>query len=87
MLNIPVTPVSSLHRAVEFGKQSGLKYVYCGNVPGDHGENTHCSHCGNLLIERYGFTVVSINLKGNKCSKCGTQLDGVLNETQVSETQ
>jgi pyruvate formate lyase activating enzyme len=77
MLNVPVTPVSSLHRAVEIGKQSGLKYVYSGNVPGDEGENTRCFQCGNLLIERYGFKVVSINLKGNKCSKCGMELEGV----------
>ncbi len=86
MLNVPVTPVSSLHKAVEIGKQAGLKYVYSGNVPGDEGENTYCFHCGNLLIERYGFKVVKINLSGNKCSKCGTELDGVFNETQVSET-
>jgi pyruvate formate lyase activating enzyme len=87
MMNIPITSISSLHRAVEIGKQSGLKYVYSGNVPGDEGENTHCSHCGNLLIERYGFKVVSINLKGNKCSKCGTELEGVFSETQVAGTK
>jgi pyruvate formate lyase activating enzyme len=77
MLNVPVTPVSSLHQAVEIGKQAGLKYVYSGNVPGDDGENTYCFHCGNLLIGRYGFQIKSINLKGNKCSKCGTKLDGI----------
>jgi len=87
MLNVPVTSISSLHKAVEIGKQAGLKYVYSGNVPGDEGENTHCFHCGNLLIERCGFKVVSINLTGNKCSKCGTQLDGVYNETQVAGTK
>jgi len=87
MLNVPVTPVSSLHRAVEIGKQAGLKYVYSGNVPGDEGENTHCFHCGNLLIERNGFKVVCINLKGNQCSKCGTKLDGVFSETQVAGTK
>jgi pyruvate formate lyase activating enzyme len=86
MLNVPVTPVSSLHKAVEIGKQAGLKYVYSGNVPGDEGENTYCFQCGNLLIERYGFKVVKINLSGNKCNKCGTELDGVFNETQASET-
>jgi len=86
MLNVPVTSISSLHRAVEIGKQAGLKYVYSGNVPGDEGENTHCFHCGNLLIERYGFKVVKINLAGNKCCKCGTELEGVFNETQVSGT-
>src|SRR5664280_54213 len=77
MLNVPVTPLSSLHRAVEIGKQSGLKYVYSGNVPGNDGENTKCFNCGNLFIERYGFKIVSINLTGNKCSKCGTELEGV----------
>jgi pyruvate formate lyase activating enzyme len=77
MMNVPATSISSLHRAVEIGKQSGLKYVYSGNVPGDEGEHTHCSHCGNLLIERYGFRIASINLAGNKCSKCGTELEGV----------
>jgi pyruvate formate lyase activating enzyme len=81
MLNVPVTSVSSLHRAVEIGKQSGLKYVYSGNVPGDEGENTYCFHCGNLLIERYGFQIKSINLKENKCTKCGTELEGLFSET------
>jgi len=87
MLNIPVTPVSSLHRAVEIGKHAGLKYVYSGNVPGDNGENTYCFHCGNLLIERYGFQIISINLKGNKCNRCGTELEGVFSETQVAGTK
>ena len=86
MQNLPATPIATLHRAVEIGKQAGLKYVYSGNVPGDKGENTYCFNCGNLLIERYGFRIVSINLKGNKCPKCGTQLEGIFNETQVSET-
>jgi pyruvate formate lyase activating enzyme len=87
MQNVPATPVSSLHRAVEIGKQSGLKYVYSGNVPGDEGENTYCFHCGNLLIERYGFKIVSMNLKENKCSNCGTELEGVFSETQVAGTK
>jgi pyruvate formate lyase activating enzyme len=77
MMNVPVTPVSSLHRAVEIGKQKGLKYVYSGNVPGDEGEDTHCFQCGNILIKRYSFKVVKINLVGNKCNKCGTELEGV----------
>lgn len=77
MQNLPATPVASLHRAVEIGKQAGLKYVYSGNVPGDDGENTYCFNCGNLLIERYGFRIVGNNLKGNKCNKCGTVLEGL----------
>lgn len=77
MQNLPVTPVSSLHSAVQIGKSAGLKYVYSGNVPGDEGENTYCFNCGKLLIERFGFKIISMNLQGNKCPKCATPLDGI----------
>jgi pyruvate formate lyase activating enzyme len=77
MLDKPATPVSSLHRAVEIGRQAGLKYVYSGNVPGDEGESTYCFNCRNRLIERYGFQIISTDLNVNKCNRCGTVLDGV----------
>lgn len=83
MQEVPVTPLTSLHRAAQIGKDAGLKYVYSGNVPGDQGENTYCFKCGNLLIERYGFRIVSMNLKGNQCPKCTTELDGVFSGTRV----
>ncbi len=75
--DLPPTPLSSLHRAAQIGKQAGLKYVYCGNVPGDDGENTYCFNCRQLLIERYGFSIAGVNLIGNKCSVCNTVLEGV----------
>jgi len=75
--DLPPTPLSSLHRATKIGKQAGLKYVYCGNVPGDDGENTYCFKCRHLLIERYGFRVSGVNLIGNKCANCGTMLEGI----------
>lgn len=77
MLHTSATPVSSLHRACEIGKQAGLKYVYSGNVPGDAGESTYCFHCGNCLIERHGFRVINVNLKENKCNRCGMKLEGI----------
>jgi pyruvate formate lyase activating enzyme len=77
MMDLPVTPIASLHRAAQIGREAGLKYIYSGNVPGDEGENTYCFNCGNLLIERYGFKIVSINLKDNQCSKCNTVLEGI----------
>ncbi len=77
MLNIPVTPVASLHRAREIGLLAGLKYVYSGNVPGEKGENTYCFSCGNCLVERYGFRVINVNLNDNKCNRCGTELEGI----------
>ena len=77
MLDVPVTPLTSLHRAVEIGKRLGLKYVYSGNVPGDEGESTYCSNCHNRLIHRRGYTIISSSLTGAKCSKCKTELEGV----------
>jgi pyruvate formate lyase activating enzyme len=77
MLHTPVTPVSALERAREIGKRAGLKYVYSGNVPGDEGETTYCVQCSSRLIERYGFRIVNNNLKGNKCHRCGTELEGI----------
>ena len=79
MLNLPVTPVASLHRAREIGLLAGLKYVYNGNVPGEEGENTYCCSCGNCLIERYGFRVIKKNLNDNKCARCSTELEGIFN--------
>jgi pyruvate formate lyase activating enzyme len=77
MHSVPVTPLASLHRAVEIGKLQGLKYVYSGNVPGDDSESTYCSKCCDRLIERHGYNVVGTNLMVNKCSKCGTELEGI----------
>jgi len=77
MVDLPPTPVSSIHRAAEIGKDSGLKYVYSGNIPGDKGENSLCSRCGELLIERHGFYIEKISLKGKNCPRCDTPFDGI----------
>ena len=78
MQNLPPTAVASIGRAAEIGKASGLKYVYSGNVPGNEGEDTLCSQCGEHLIDRYGFSIERLNLKGTHCPRCGTALDGIL---------
>ena len=78
IVDLPPTPVETIHRAAKIGKEVGLKYVYSGNVPGDVGENTHCYNCGNLLIDRYGFTIKSINLQESRCPRCDTPLDGIV---------
>ncbi|MCK9363735.1 MAG: AmmeMemoRadiSam system radical SAM enzyme [Syntrophales bacterium] len=77
MADTPATPSAEIHRAVETGKSAGLKYVYSGNLPGDSGENTLCSGCGNLLIARYGFSIERNDLQGTACPACGALLDGI----------
>jgi pyruvate formate lyase activating enzyme len=74
------TPVKSIQRAMEIGQAAGLKYVYSGNVSGQGGESTQCGTCGNLLIGRQGYFITANNLKGSKCSRCGTVLAGIFSD-------
>lgn len=77
LLDKPRTPLATLQKAREIGKRAGLKYVYEGNVPGRGGENTYCPSCGELQIERIGYTLSLIKMKGSKCSNCGATIDGI----------
>jgi pyruvate formate lyase activating enzyme len=73
------TTAEDLLRAAEIGKQSGLRYIYPGNLPGRVGdwENTHCTNCGEGLIERYGYRIRVYNLTADgACPNCGTKLPG-----------
>lgn len=73
----PKTPIDTLRRAREIGLKAGLKYVYEGNVPGEGGENTYCPQCGELVIERFGFSLTAVKMKDSLCLKCGTRIDGI----------
>jgi pyruvate formate lyase activating enzyme len=73
------TPPETLVRAVEIGQNSGLRYVYAGNLPGYTAkyENTYCHSCGTLLIERFGFRIVQNKMKAGLCPRCNTTVPGV----------
>ncbi len=77
LIDQPRTPVKTLRRAREIGFETGLKYVYEGNVPGEGGENTYCPNCKELLIERFGFWIKKNRMAGSRCFKCKTKIDGV----------
>jgi pyruvate formate lyase activating enzyme len=72
------TPPETLKRAWDIGRESGLRYVYAGNLPGGvgHRENTRCPTCDDTLIERHGFTVTANRMKGDACPSCGTTIAG-----------
>ncbi len=74
----PWTQPESIFKALEIGKARGLKYVYAGNLPGGRYEHTWCPKCGNLVIERYGFTSRKVGLKDTSCSECGEKLNIVV---------
>ena len=74
------TSVPTLMRAANIGFETGLRYVYAGNLPGMVGsyENTYCPHCTTPLIERYGFQVLANRLAlGGHCPECATKIPGI----------
>jgi pyruvate formate lyase activating enzyme len=73
------TPPRTIHRAREIGLKAGLHYVYSGNIWGDAGEKTHCHNCGQLLIDRMGFTVTRDYLEKGTCPNCSASAAGVWN--------
>lgn len=77
MLNLPRTPASLLHRAREIGMKAGLRYVYCGNIPGEEGEDTFCPQCKRRVIERVGFRVVRNDVVKGECGHCRAKIDGI----------
>ncbi len=68
------TPLKTMEKASEIGKEAGLKNVYTGNIRGEG--NTYCA-CGALLIERNGFSSFVKKLKKGKCEECGKKIAGV----------
>ncbi len=72
------TPVETLLRAYDLGRRAGLNHVYCGNLPGrTRGlENTTCSVCDSLLVERLGFRVIANRVQDGCCPDCGQEVPG-----------
>ena len=73
----PRTPVKTLRKAREIGSETGLRYVYEGNVPGEGGENTYCPACKELLVSRFGFRIGENRTRNGACPKCGRKIEGV----------
>jgi pyruvate formate lyase activating enzyme len=73
------TTPRDLLKAVEIGRESGLRYVYAGNLPGRSGdcESTFCPGCRELLVERYGYRILKHNLTSSGCCPfCNQQIPG-----------
>jgi pyruvate formate lyase activating enzyme len=74
------TPVRTLLRAAEIGREEGLRHVYTGNLPGrvGDGETTFCASCRQPLVERRGFRVLSSRIgPDGSCPGCGARTPGL----------
>ena len=74
------TTADMLVRACETGAAAGLQFVYAGNLPGRVGrwEHTFCPDCGDLLIERHGYTILKQRIGADgACPSCGRRMPGI----------
>jgi pyruvate formate lyase activating enzyme len=71
------TPMATLDRARDIGREEGLTYIYIGNAEQGEGNDTICPNCGRVVIRRHGFTFIRNELQGGFCPTCGSQIPGV----------
>ena len=74
---LPPTPVSTLEKARETALAAGLEYVYIGRVPGHEAWNTFCPNCQRAVIQRIGYMIGQMDLRGGKCDYCGNPIPGI----------
>jgi len=70
----PPTPLERLEEALSVASEEGVEFAYVGNVPGHPRESTYCPDCGERLIARVGWRVVSVNLSDGRCPSCGREI-------------
>ena len=75
------TPVRTLERSAGIAFDTGLKYVYIGNLPGHKHNSTYCPSCGERLIYRTHISVLENNIDKGRCNSCGYHIEGIWEET------
>jgi len=70
------TSTEILKRAQELALETGLKFVYIGNVLGE-GNHTFCPACKKLLMKREAFSILENNIKAGKCPFCQASIPGI----------
>lgn len=77
--SIQPTSKETLVRLRKVAYNTGLKYVYLGNMGGDPAESTYCPKCWMKVIERVGYRVSNkgLDLATSTCIKCGYRIPGI----------
>lgn len=71
------TTEAVLYKACEIASKAGLRYVYVGNLHGADGESTQCPGCGQTVIDRRGYRIISNNSRQGRCPQCDMEIAGV----------
>ena len=74
---LPPTPASTLVHARQIAMESGLHYVYTGNIHNLEGGTTFCPRCHTRLIVRDWHEIRYYDLSENgHCPRCNTKIPG-----------
>jgi len=77
LLDVAPTPLTTLRRAADLGREAGLAHVYVGNAPELGMEHTRCAGCGRVVIERHGYATRNRLTAEGTCVGCGRTLAGI----------
>ena len=81
------TRPEDLLRAAAIGREAGLRYIYAGNLPGrvERLEDTRCHQCGEMLIQRYGYSIEKYKLTPQgDCPACHAPIPGRWSNTHLT---
>jgi pyruvate formate lyase activating enzyme len=77
LTSLPPTPIETLEQAAHIADEEGLQYVYIGNCPGHERNSTFCPACGERIITRIHFALLSLDVERGKCRFCGREIPGI----------
>jgi pyruvate formate lyase activating enzyme len=81
MMDKPRTTLKTLIRSRDIALKNGVRYVYTGNVYDFKGSSTYCHNCGDILIGRDWYELLTWNIAAENnhgsCGNCGTAVAGV----------
>ncbi|WP_433081750.1 AmmeMemoRadiSam system radical SAM enzyme [Dactylosporangium sp. CA-052675] len=78
MRDVPPTPPETLRRARRIALETGLRFVYTGNVHDPEGQTTRCPGCGAAAVVRDWYDLVAYALTDDgRCTACGFAVPGV----------
>ncbi|RMG43607.1 MAG: AmmeMemoRadiSam system radical SAM enzyme [Candidatus Dadabacteria bacterium] len=82
MMDVAPTPAATLRRARKIAMNSGLNFVYVGNVHDEEASSTYCKKCKKLLIGRDWYEITAYNLdSAGRCNHCGAECPGIFLDT------
>lgn len=70
------TKFETLVKAYNIAKQTGLKYVYTGNITNPETSTTYCKNCNKPIIIRNSYQLLEYHNQNGYCQYCYTPCDG-----------